>query len=60
MASETSSNPNKSCLPVEHAPIDLIPPVQQVLTETEVNEFGNTSQQVVFALPVLRETSNTK
>ena len=58
--SETSSNPSESCAPVEHAPIDLIPPVQQVLTETQENEFGNTSQQVVVAVLVLRETSNTK
>ena len=55
-----SSNPSKSCAPVEHAPIDLIPPVRQVLTETQENEFGNTLQQVVVAFPVLRETSNTK
>ena len=60
MGSEMSSNPSKSCAPVEHAPIDLIPPVRQVLTETQENEFGNTSQQVVVAVPVLRETSNTK
>ena len=60
MGSETSSNPSKSCVPVEHAPIDLIPPVQQVLTETQENEFGNTLQQVVVAVPVLRETSTTK
>ena len=60
MGSETSLNPSESCAPVEHAPIDLIPPVQQVLTETQENEFGNTSQQVVVAVPVLRETSNTK
>ena len=43
-----------------HAPIDLIPPVPQVLTETQDNEFGNTLQQVVVAVPVLRESSNTK
>ena len=42
-----SLNPSKSCAPVEHAPIDLIPPVPQVLMETQENEFGNTSQQVV-------------
>ena len=60
MGSETSSNLSESCAPVEHAPIDLIPPVPQVLTETQENEFGNTLQQVVVAVPVLRETSNTK
>ena len=60
MGSQTSLNPSKSCEPVEHAPIDLILPVQQVLTETQENEFGNNSQQVVVAVPVLRETRNTK
>ena len=60
MGSEMSSNPSESCAPVEHAPIDLIPPVSQVLTETQENEFGNTLQQVVVAVPVLRETSNTQ
>ena len=58
--SETSLNISESCAPVEHAPIDLIPPVPQVLPETQENEFGNTSQQVVVAVPVLRETSNAK
>ena len=60
LGSEMSLNPSKSCAPVEHAPIDLIPPVPQVLTETQENEFGNALQQVVVAVPVLRETSNTK
>ena len=32
--SETSSSLSESCAPVEHGPIDLIPPVPQVLTET--------------------------
>ena len=31
-----------------------------MLPGTEENEFGSTSQQVVVAVPVLRETSNTK
>ena len=43
IGSEMSSNPSELCAPVEHAPIDLIPPVQQVLTETQENEFGNTT-----------------
>ena len=60
MGSETSSNVSKSHAPVEQAPIDLIPPVREVLPETEKNEFGSTLQQVVVAVPVLRETSNTK
>ena len=60
MGSEILSNVTESCAPVEHAPIDLIPPAQQVLPETEENEFGNTLQEVVVAVPVLRETSNTK
>ena len=55
MDSEMLSNVSKSCAPVEHAPIDLIPPVPQVLTETQENEFGNTLQQVVVAVPVFRE-----
>ena len=53
MGSEMSLNVSKSCAPVEHAPIDLISPVPQVLPETQENEFGNTSQQVVVAVPVL-------
>ena len=50
MGSETSLNVSESCAPVEHAPIDLIPPVPQVLPETQENEFGTTSQQVVVAV----------
>ena len=53
-------NVSKSHAPVEQAPIDLIPPVREVFPGTEENEFGSTSQQGVVAVPVLRETSNTK
>ena len=54
MGSETLWNVRKSHAPVEQAPIDLIPPVQEVLPGTEENEFGSTSEQVVLAVPVLR------
>ena len=60
MGSEMSVNVSKSCAPVEHAPIDFISTVPQVLSETQENESGSTLQQVVVAVPVLRETSNTK